>query len=115
MTGSDQIQAIESSIQRAKKEVDLGDALERLRNHRDFKKVILEDYFEKEAVRLVHLKSDPCMQKPEMQQSILAQMDAIGAFSQFLNTLLRRAELARKSILSDEEMREELLAEERAQ
>ena len=52
------INAIERDIKEARKHVELGDSLERLLNNRDFKKVIVEGYFEKEAARLVHLKAD---------------------------------------------------------
>jgi hypothetical protein len=106
------IQAIEDNIKQARKIVEVGDALERLKNNRDFKKVMLEGYFEQEAIRLVHLKSDQNVQSAEMQKSIIAQIDAIGAVSQYLSTVLHKASIARKAIASDEEARDELLEEE---
>ena len=106
------IQAIEENIKQAKKIVDIGDALERLRGNRDFKKVVLEGYFEQEAIRLVHLKSDQNVQSPDMQKSILAQIDAIGSLSQYFGTVLHKASIARKAIASDEEARDEILSEE---
>ena len=105
------IQQIESNIQRAKKVVEFGDAIGRLRNNRDFKKVILEGYFEDEAVRLVHLKADANMQSAESQRSIVNQMDAIGALSQYLQTQLRLVDMAVNSIAADEQTRDELLEE----
>lgn len=106
------IEEIELNIQQAKSIVDLGNSLERLRSNRDFKKVIIEGFFEKEAIRLVHLKSDYNMQDPESQKSILAQIDAIGTLSQYFNTVRHHAMLAEKAIESDEETRDELLQEE---
>jgi len=106
------IQAIEENIKQARRLVDVGDALERLKNNRDFKKVMIEGYFEQEAVRLVHLKSDQNVQSPDMQKSINAQIDAIGAVSQYFSTILHKASVARKAIASDEEAREEILEEE---
>lgn len=106
------IQAIEDNIKQARQIVEIGEALERLKNSRDFKKVIIEGYFEKEAVRLVHLKSDSNVQSPDMQKSINAQIDAIGAVSQYFGTVLHKASIARKAIASDEETRDEILAEE---
>lgn len=106
------LQAIEDNIREARKIADVGDALERLRSNRDFKKVIMEGYFEKEAIRLVHLRADPNMQTPEKQAAIVTQMDAIGSLSQFFNTVLHKAAMARKAIASDEETRDEILAEE---
>lgn len=107
-----QVEAIDRNIKAAKVSVDLGTALERLRGNADFKKVIIDGYFSKEAVRLVHLKSAPDMQVPERQRSILAQIDSIGALSAYLSLLIHEAAMAGKQIASDEEAREELLAED---
>lgn len=109
---NDTIQAIEENIKRARKLVEVGDALERLKNNRDFKKVMIEGYFEQEAIRLVHLKSDPNVQSPEMQKSIMSQIDAIGAISQYFSTVMHKSSIASKAIASDEEARDELLEEE---
>lgn len=107
-----ELQQLERNIKHAQKTVDLGDALDRLRNNRDFKKVIGEAYFNEEAVRLVHLMSDSNMQSQEIQQSIHKQMIAIGVFHDFLNTLAARADMARRSVAADEATRDELLAED---
>jgi len=106
------IEEIELNIEQAKSIVATGSAMERLRNNRDFKKVIIEGYFEKEAIRLVHLKSDFNMQSPEAQVSILRDMDAIGTLAQYFNKTMHQAMLAEKAIESDEQTRDELLAEE---
>lgn len=108
----DTVQAIEENIQQAKKMVEQGNALERLRNNRDFKHIIQEGYFEKEAIRLVHLKVDPNMQTAERQQSIIRDMDAIGSLNQYLQGVYRKADMAAKAIQADEEARDEILAEE---
>ena len=106
-----ELQQLESNIKYAQKIVDLGDALDRLRNNRDFKKVIGEGYFEQEAIRLVHLMSDSNMQFPEIQQSIHKQLIAVGMFREFLETLTTRANMARRAVESDEATRDEILAE----
>ena len=41
-----ELQQLDFNIKLAQKIVDMGDALDRLRNNRDFKKVIGEGYFE---------------------------------------------------------------------
>ena len=109
---SPSIDAIEQNISQAKAHIEFAAAVERLRSNKDFRKVVLEGYFEREAVRLVHLKGDPNMQSADSQRSIVQQMDAIAAFSAFLNTALHLSALAAKSIADDEEMRDEILAEE---
>ena len=109
---SAEVTQIEQNIKHAKKLVDVGDSLERLIGNRDFKKVVLEGYFEQEAIRLVHLMSDPNMQSSESKASIETQMNSIGSFKQYLGVLKHKASMADKSIVSDEQMRDELLSED---
>lgn len=109
---TDTINAIERNMEKAKVVLDFSAALERLRSNRDFKKVVLEGYFEQEAIRLVHLKSDPNMQSPNAQQSIAGQIDAIGQLSQFFSTALQKASMASRQMEADQETLEELAAEE---
>lgn len=107
------IEQLHKDIDNAKSQLAIGDSLANLRENKDFKKVILEGYFEKEAVRLVMLKADPQMQKPEYQASIIKQIDAIGALNDYFNTVffnhnkalssIRTAEEEIASILNDEE------------
>lgn len=108
---NDAIQEIELSIKEAQKMVDLGAAVNRLASNRDFKKIVMEMYFEKEAVRLVHLKSSPHMQAKDKQEAIIKDIDAIGSFRQFLQTLEIQAEMARRAVEDGETLREELVAE----
>lgn len=109
---TDTLQDIEKQIADAKTFSDLGESLVRLSSNRDFRKVIVDGYLSKEAVRLVHLKADPAMQKPESQESIVRQIDAIGALSSYFRTVEFQATLAVNSIASAEAAREEILAEE---
>lgn len=106
------VQAIEENIRQAKLIAGKGEALERLRQNRDFKAVILDGYFKEEAIRLVHLKADPSMQSPDMQKSIVAQMDAIGSLNQYFTAVVQQGSIALKAISADEETRDEILAEE---
>ena len=112
---SETLKQIEQEIENAKIIVELSDSLERLSNNRDFKKIVLENYFREEAVRLVHLKGNPAMQKEEHQKAILSSMDAISALRQYFQTIEQQANQARRSILGAEETRDELLAEELGQ
>jgi hypothetical protein len=106
------VQQIERNIKESQRLVDLGDALARLKSNRDFLKVIQKGYFEDEAVRLVHLKSDSNLQSGDSQRSILSQMDSIGNLAQYFHTVAYKAEMARKAIAYDTEVRDELLAGE---
>lgn len=103
---------LEANIKQAKDEIDLGVALERLLSNRDFKKVILNGYFEKEAVRLVHAKAALAFEDAAGHESIVRKIDAIGSLSKYLNSITEAAKLARKSIEADEQTRDELLNED---
>lgn len=94
----DQIEAIERDIAKARTSVEFGNTLQRLRLNKDFKEVVLNGYFEQEAVRLVHLKAEPHMQGPDSQASIVKQIDAIGAFSGYMNAAMAKALKAAGSI-----------------
>ena len=107
-----ELQQLEQNIKQSRKIAELGESLERLKANRDFKKVIVEGFFEQEAVRLVHLKADANMQSSESQKTILMQIDAIGSLSAYFNALRIRANMAGNSIAADEQTREELLAED---
>lgn len=112
MNNAQAIKEIELNIEQARTLVEFGNAMERLRNNRDFKLVIGEGYFEKEAIRLVHLKADPAMQTPANQESILKQMDAVGSLNQYFHLVFHRASMAEKAIVADEETCAELAAED---
>ena len=103
-----QVAQVEQSIQQAKEDISLGDALGRLFANRDFKKVVLDGFFKEEAVRLVHLMADPNMQDPTKQESIITQMRSIGSAREYLRTIEHKASMARKSIAFDEDTLAEL-------
>ena len=105
------LRQVEESIAQQRKTIEYGDALERLKSNRDFKKLITEGYFEKEAIRLVFAKSNPALQSEESQKSLDNQINAIGSFEQYLHGISHSAEMARKNIGFDEATREEILQE----
>lgn len=108
---SQELLLLDKRIDQAKQTIELGKALDRLRNNKDFKKVFGELYFREEAVRLVTLLGDPNMQTPDKQQDILGQMQAIGRVGDFLRVLEHRVMLAEGELIADEETREFILAE----
>lgn len=106
-----ELELIEAGIKQSKETIAIGKSLERLFNNADFKKIVLDLYMEKDALRLVQLKADPSMQSEGSQKSILTQIDAIGALSQFFQTLRFKISMAEKALEVDEQMRDELLEE----
>ncbi|QPG06973.1 hypothetical protein IT774_07670 [Salinimonas marina] len=83
-----EIREIELNQKEAKSMVDDRKAVQRLLSNRDFKRVVTSGYFEKEAVRLVHLKSDANWQSDEAQKVIENQMTGIGTFQQYLDAVV---------------------------
>jgi hypothetical protein len=96
-SGSD-IEQIEMSIQEAQRTIDLGKSLDRLNTNKDFIKIFLEGYLEKEAIRLVHLKSDPAMSTPEMQADVIRSIDSIGITRSYLITIMQKATMAERAV-----------------
>lgn len=106
------IKELEANIRTAKDQIDLGSSLERLLSNKDFKKVILNGYLEKEAVRLVRDKAAFDYQSNEAQQRITRQIDAIGSLAEYLDGVTTKAALARKGLDADEQTRDEVIFED---
>jgi hypothetical protein len=109
---NDQIENIDISIEHAQKYVNKMNSVFNLSKNKDFIDVIETGYFENEASRLVLLKADPNLQKPEDQASIIRSIDAIGHFRQYLGTIIQMGRMMEKSMIADIETRQELLAED---
>jgi hypothetical protein len=103
-----QVREIEKSIEDAREMVELRDALHRLNDHPDFKKVIREAYLHNEPVRLVHLKAAPAMQRPEHQEGILKSIDGVGSLLTFFRTIEIAGERASDAIVDAEAALEEI-------
>ena len=106
------IKELEANIESAKEFIELGSALERLFSNRDFKRVVLNGYFKDEAVRLVHLKGALESQNSDVQKDIIGKIDAISNFSNYLKSIEKNAELSNKTVVLDEETRNEIISED---
>jgi len=106
-----QIDELEIGIEVARKAVDRAKALDELSRNRNFKKIILEGYFEEEAQRLVLLKSDPNMQSDEQQKALDNAIIGIGQLRQHFITINQFGRMAAQSIAEDEETLDELREE----
>lgn len=106
------LREIEESIAHNKEIVGKSNALERLKSNPDFRKVVSDGYLKEEAIRLVLLKGDQNMQRPERQTAIQADIDAIGRFAQYLHSISQFGAMAASSLAEDEATREEMAAEE---
>ena len=103
---------IEIDINEAKEVIGVLEALKRLENNDDFKKVITEGYFVQEASRLVLIKADPNLAEDGSQKTINNSIIAVGQFRQYLSSVYQLGGIAQRSIIAGEEAREEILSEE---
>jgi hypothetical protein len=112
MSNAHDLEQIEISLKHAQKDIDLMKSLEKLTSNRDFKKVMLDGYFEKEAVRLVLLKADPSMQDEATQTAIVREIDSIGSVRQYLGRIMQMGNQMQRAVKEFEETREEILSED---
>lgn len=103
-----QIAEIEVSMEEAKEAVELGKALDRLNNHPDFKLIIRDGYLRDEAVRLVHLKSDPNMQGENQQRHVDRDIMGIGALLNYFRKIQHISMQANSLVEQCEQAIEEL-------
>lgn len=111
MSTAQDLEAVEISIEEAKKKIERKNALARLQNHPDFITLIEKGFLESHAVRQVMLKAHPGLQSEAAQKSLDQQITAIGGFKQFLIGVHTMGMEAEAALSADEATREELLKE----
>ena len=107
-----QMQQIELTISEAEEQVELAEALQRLHKNKDFKKIILDGYFEKTAQRAVMAKSDVNTQTVEAQKGWDNVIIGVGQLGQYFHKIFVFGENAANALDADKNTREELLAED---
>ena len=93
-----EVREIELQIEQAREFIKLNEAMQRLRSNKDFEKVISEEYFKNESVRLVEAMSAPQLQDEKYQKAIHKSMAGIGNLKQFFAKVEHQAEMARSAI-----------------
>lgn len=103
-----QAQQAEMTIEEARKELEKLAAFRRLEQNPDWKIIIEQGFFIDEPIRLVMVKCLPKFASDKFQASILAQIDAIGNFRQYLTLKVMQGEQLEKDIkdCEDREARE---------
>lgn len=96
-------QEYELHLQEAKEIREKGKAFDRLIENKDFINVVSEGYFEKEAIRLTYLLSDPAMDTPEHQDKLLQELKAIASVRQYFMHIRRQGQMAANTIKDYEE------------
>ena len=109
---SQELKAIEISIETAKEGIAKSKALARLTKNKDFQAVIDTGYFRDEAARLVLMRGAPQMQSPEHQEGLMREIDSIAFLRQYFSTIYMQGEMLERSLTADERTRDELAEEE---
>lgn len=107
-----QIREVELSIEEARAAVELRDALERLRENRDYKLVVEKGYFIDEPARMVMLRSEPHMQEDGQLQYLARALDGVGFYRQYERKIVQMGNMSEQAIRDNETTRQELLAED---
>jgi hypothetical protein len=107
-----QSEQIEISIEQAENIINRGIKLQRLFDNADFNEIIMEDYLQENAIRLVHAKGNVACQTPEIQAGIERDMAGISSLSTYFNHIQSVALEAARDLENDKKTREEILAEE---
>ena len=97
------VEQMQITIEQARKQAHLGECLDRLQQHPDFQKLIMEDYLKDQTARLGHLLSDDAMQDKQRRKKIIKEIEAIGNFLSYLRVVGQRAQMATAAIKNNEE------------
>jgi hypothetical protein len=108
----EQLTQVAISIEQAKEAIELSDALARLHKNKDFKLVITEGLFQKEATRAVLLRADPEMQTESEQKQVNDIITSIGGVYAYFGKTYAVGYAAKQSIVADEETRGDILLEQ---
>jgi hypothetical protein len=94
--------------------LEMGEALLRLEQNPDFKKVILDGYFREKALASVSLLAVPQIKQQGQRPDIMEDLVATSNLQYFFQTIHNFYQGAKAPILSDEEEQELQAAEEAA-
>lgn len=104
------MQAIELDINEAKRRIELGNALNRLKGNSDFNMLIGHHYFIEHAARTTSLLASPSMQSPQNQALLFGDLRAISELQQFLNMITVEANKCVEALSEMEEARDLIAA-----
>lgn len=113
MSNDQQIQQVEVTIQQLKEIVEVKNAILRLEQNRDFKKIFLEGYFKEEAARLALLTRTG---NPQIDvQEVFKDIEAIGGLASYLRNKVSFGMRAEEDLAEHQELATELETEAQSQ
>lgn len=107
------IEAIEQQLKGNKKLVEFRNAVVRLTNNADFRKVIIEGFSTHDCARLVQESSDPLL-KADERADALAMAQAAGHLKRWLINQIQFGDTAEGQLADLNEVLEEMRLEEQA-
>lgn len=115
-----QVQAVEVSIEEAKKQIDRRRQLHRLEKNKDFKALILEGLLREDAVRQIMLRASPMLHAPgpgseTARAGVEARMSMIGELNNYFRYIHIEGESAEVALREHEQAHDELLQEQLAE
>ena len=105
-----EIQELETQKEYLKAQVELRDQILKLSANHEFRKVIHEEFFQKEAGSLVRIGGDPSLDKQQRQDAIDMAL-ATGHLQRFLSANVQMGNRAEQTIFEIDAALEELRAE----
>jgi hypothetical protein len=105
------IQQVEVDIDYAREAIQKMEALDRLYHNKDFKEVVTDGYFQKEASRLVLLKGDVNIDE-KSERHCEKMINGIGCLRAYFQMVNHFGQQALAAMEDYEETREELLQEQ---
>lgn len=108
MGNAEQIE-IGVTIEECKAVIELGTAVERLAQSKDWQLVVRSGYFRDEPARLALLLADPACEAPDTQSRIMRDVHATGSFFTYLNKIKNNASIAQRTLAEHQELEAEQL------
>lgn len=107
---SDLIQ-LEQQLSTAKFLIERRDAALRLAKNKDFKRLVVDEYFTQEAARLIIASGDPNLTL-QQREDFVAMGQAIGHFKRYMSFIVTEANVAERDVPNIEEALIELRAQD---
>jgi hypothetical protein len=105
------VQQLEQQLSNAQELIDRKNRALRLANNADFRVLFQEEYFLKEAARMVQLSGDPSL-TAEQRADALAMAQATGHTKRYLSMIVQQATVAERDMPELEEALAEARLEE---
>lgn len=93
---------IEVEIAEVRQKIALAGALERLRANPDYQLLIQQEYLENQPQRIAMARGNPNLTE-DQRSLVLRDLDGIGAFAAFLNTVIFEGFHAKEALTAYEE------------